>query len=94
MFQFRKISLFVALLGLSAFASLSVAEAFHHHGALESHDDCSICSWQQVDSKATAAPHPPSLVPTLLSGVLSLVFYCVTFPRFIVASGRSPPVLL
>jgi len=94
MFRFRKISFFIALLGLTAFASLSVAENFHHHGALESQDDCAMCSWQQVDSKAVSAPHPPVLIPTLVAGLLFLAFYFITFPRFIVASGRSPPVLL
>ena len=94
MFRFRKISLFIALLGLTAFATLSVAETFHHHGDLESHDDCAMCSWQQADSKAVSIPHPPALIPTLVPELLFLAFYFIAAPRLITASGRSPPVLL
>jgi hypothetical protein len=92
MFRFRKISFFIALLGLTAFASLSVAETFHHHGDLESHDDCAMCSWQQVDSKATISAAPPQLIPLFAVLILEIVSFSWFSFQVVRASGRSPPV--
>ena len=91
MSPFRKISLFVALLRLTAFTSLSVAEAFPHHGDLESNDDCAMCSWQQVDSKATVSAAPPQLIPLFAVLVLEIVSFPWFSFQLVLASGRSPP---
>lgn len=93
MFRFRKISFFIALLGLTAFASISVAETFHHHGALESHDDCAFCSFVQTGSHSSMPTTTPVLVPTLLE--IFITFTAFTFVPSVISffsSGRSPPV--
>jgi hypothetical protein len=93
MFRFRKISFFIALLGLTAFASLSVAETFHHHGDLESHDDCAFCSFAQTGSHSSMPTTAPVLVPTLLQ--IFITFTAFTFVPSVISffsSGRSPPV--
>ena len=94
MIAFRKISFFLALLCLSAFASVLAAEGFHHHGALESDDDCSFCSFVQTASHAHMPTAIPVLYPTLLQlfvAFIAVYFVPSTFSFF--SSGRSPPVL-
>ena len=91
---FRKISFLIAFLGFSAFLSLSLAENFHHHGDLESHDDCSLCSFAQTASHSSAPSVTPVLVPTLLEIFVS--FTAFTFVPSVISffsSGRSPPAL-
>jgi hypothetical protein len=89
---FRKITFLIAFLGFSAFLSLSIAENFHHHGDLESHDDCAMCSWQQADSKAVATATPPILTALFVVLVLEVVSFPWRSFNFVLAIGRSPPV--
>lgn len=93
MLAFRKISFLIAFLGFSAFLSLSIAENFHHHGDLESHDDCAFCSFAQTGSHSSIPTATPVLVPTLLQ--IFITFTAFTFVPSVISffsSGRSPPV--
>lgn len=87
----RKHLLSLAILSFLAFFSVLVVEGPHHHGNLESKDDCSVCSWQQTGSQAPSAPTPPQLFQALLFAVL-FTFSPVYFSTFFISpSGRSPP---
>ena len=88
----RKNLFSAALLVFLAFGSVVALEAFHHHGNLEDHDDCSICSFQATGSQA---PSPtvltPVLVPLFLFFVLEIFQPFFVSHIFIAPSGRSPP---
>ncbi|HET9869499.1 MAG TPA: hypothetical protein VFR02_03240 [bacterium] len=90
---FRKISFCLALAGFSAFLTLSLAENFHHHGALESHDHCAMCAWTQADAKAVPVTLPHLLAALVLVFVAPRVFHRAPAPRLIPLPGRSPPTL-
>ncbi|HVM32304.1 MAG TPA: hypothetical protein VMU88_04155 [bacterium] len=88
----RKLSFLIALAGFSAFAAVSAAENFHHHGALESDDDCSFCSFAQTGSHSSMPTAIPVLVPTLLQLFVLFIFFAFS-PSFVslASCGRSPP---
>lgn len=88
---FRKHLFPVAAAVLLALLTLLAVETSHHHGAMESNDDCSVCSWQQAGSHAVTTP------------ILPLIFFALVFAflftfeplslsfLFYSTSGRSPP---
>jgi hypothetical protein len=91
MIAFREFSFTLALLCLSTFTPILVAEGFHHHADLKTHDDCSLCNWQQNNSQAPSSPLPPVLFFTFLVFRLFVsqpVFFSYLF---ISPFGRSPP---
>jgi hypothetical protein len=69
-------------------------ENFHHHDAIESHDDCAFCSFVLTASHAPSLPVMPLLLPSFL--VFSLVVLQVFFTSFgsVSPCGRSPPQIL
>jgi hypothetical protein len=88
----RKYFFLFTALALLAFVSVLVIEGAHHHDNLESHNDCSLCAWQQTGSQAQSTPTPPPLLSMLL-----LVFFFTSTPFFIPifksfpSLGRAPP---
>lgn len=91
MAAFQKKLRLAALFVFAVFAWLSVAEAFHHHGALEDHNDCSFCAFQQADSKATISIAPLELIPIFTVLVLEIVSFPWFSFQIVQACGRSPP---
>jgi hypothetical protein len=90
----RKSLFFIAILSLLSFGSVLAAEAFHHHGDLEDHDNCSMCSFKATGSQAHSLPaFTPILVPLFLFFFLEVFQPLFTSHIFISPSGRSPPAL-
>jgi hypothetical protein len=89
---FRKNLFGLAVVSFLALGSVLSAQAFHHHEALESHSDCSFCSWQQTGSQAASIPVPPALLLQTCFFVLLFTFkpfhFSTVFHSF---SGRAPP---
>lgn len=79
------------LIGLSFFSVL-ILEGSHHHQNLESHQDCSLCSWQNTGSQA-----PSTNIPTILFFFSLFGFLFISTPKFVPSfvsfqpSGRAPP---
>ncbi len=93
--KFSKNQIFAATaIVLLSFLSILSVEAFHHHGEMESNDDCSICSFQLTSSHAPSLPQPPLLLPFVV--VFALFVFSLLFTRIVVVSarGRSPPQIL
>jgi hypothetical protein len=90
--RFRKYLLLISAVVLLSFVSVLLAETFHHHGELETEDNCAFCSFQLTGSQAPSTPAPPPLLPVML--LFFILFFLqpilVTF-NFISPSGRSPP---
>jgi hypothetical protein len=90
---FRKNLFSISAFVFMAFFSILAIEGAHHHdNTLESHDDCSICSWQATGSQAPSTPVPPVIPQPLL-----FVFFLFFTPSFVSSfnsfpsPGRSPP---
>ena len=82
------------LIGLS-FCSVLIIEGSHHHENMESHEDCSLCSWQSMGSQAPSAPTPPALPFYVLILPFFFTFTLLRFSRFSLSTpGRSPPAIL
>jgi hypothetical protein len=91
---YRKHLLNFSIVALLSFFTITAAEDFHHHDAMESQDDCAFCSFILTAAHAPSLPTMPLLVPFFL--VFTLVFLQVFFTSFSSVSprGRSPPLHL
>ncbi len=92
---FRKYLFSFAAVAFLALVSVLVIEGAHHHDNLESHDDCSICSWQATGSSAPSTPIPPLLFHALLFVALfTFTSFFTSTTKSFSALGRAPPSIL
>jgi hypothetical protein len=91
---YRKHLLNFSIVALLSFFTITAAEDFHHHEAMESQDNCAFCSFILTAAHATSAPIMPLLLPYFL--VFTLVVLQVFFESFgsVSPRGRSPPIIL
>jgi hypothetical protein len=88
----KKFLRFTALVTLAAFLGLSTLEAFHHHDANQTTDNCAICQIAHqtpalLGTASAIGPHQAS-VPARAAVAPQ------TYVQFVfVAHGLSPPIL-